>query len=160
MLVDPEFSEVPTALHNALFTIPATKALCATEMIATHPLTLSQAQVEVAIDRIITDLTEQIILDTADYASLLAKHQASAPAAALREIQESGTLMLLEHEKAVSQAVIDGATSEWLALSQPQQDAIPNIKKAGDEGIVALASRIVAIDAQIQEINHLRNLGF
>jgi hypothetical protein len=160
MTLNPEFELIPTALHNALLTLPATKADCAAEMISTEPLTLSQATVETAIDRIITDLFNQLILDAANYATLLARHQAAPAAAALRELQVSGKIMLLEHEKALSEALIAAATAEWLALPQPDKDAIPNIKAAGDEGIDALNGRIIWINDRLQQIDIQRNLGF
>jgi hypothetical protein len=159
-IIDPEFQKIPDALHNALLTVPGTKALCATEMINTHPLTLSQAQVEAAIDRVITDLSDQLILDTADYATLLARHQAAPAAAALRELRVSGQIMLLEHEKALSQTVVAEATVEWTALSQIQKDAIPNIKAAGDVGVDYLNGRVTTIDFRLAQLNKQRNLGF
>lgn len=160
MILDPEFQKVPDALHNALLTVPATKALCATEMIIAHPLTLSQGQVEAAIDRVIIDFADQLILGTANYATLLARHQAAPAAAALRELRVSGQLMLLEHEKALVESVIAAAATEWTALSQPQKDAIPNIKAAGDEGIDALNGRLFWLNDQIEQLNVRRNLGF
>jgi hypothetical protein len=159
-ILNPEFKLVPNALHDALLTIPATKAAAATEMISTAGLTLSQAQVETAIDRIVTDLADQLILGTADYATLLARHQTAPPAAALREIEVSGKLMLLEHEKSLAEAIIAAATAEFIALSQAQKDAIPNIKAAGDEGVDALSALVSQIDDQIQQLNFQRNLGF
>lgn len=160
MILNPEFTLIPNALHNALLTVPATKAACAIEMIATEPLTLPQGSVETAIDRITTDLFNQLILGTDDYATLLARHQAAPAAAALRELQVSGQVMLLEHEKSLSEAIIAAATSEWTALSQAQKDAIPNIKTAGDEGVDSLNGRIIWINDRLQQLNKQRNFGF
>jgi hypothetical protein len=160
MALNPEFSLIPEKLHDALIANSATKADAATHMTTTGGLTLSTVTVETAIDRIISDLSDQLILSTADYAALLARHQAAPPAAALRELQVSGELMLLEHEKAVAETVVAGAASEWVGLSQAQKDAIPNIKAAGDEGINTLNGRIFWIDDQIEQTNIKRNLGF
>jgi hypothetical protein len=158
--IHPEFTQIPDALHDALLTIPGTKALCATEMIGTHPLTLSQTQVETGIDRIITDLTDQLVLSIADYAALLAKHQVVPAPAALRELRVSGKMMLLEHEKALTETLISAAAAEWTGLSQAQKDAIPSIKAAGDEGIDTMNGRLYWLNDQITQLNLQRNLGF
>jgi hypothetical protein len=158
MTFNPEYKLIPVALHNALLTVPATKADCATEMIATEPLTLSQAAVERAIDLIIQDLFDEMILTTTDYAALLARHQLADPAVALRVIKATSLVILLEREREVNQQIIDDSTAEWVALSQPQKDAIPNIKAAGDEGILGLTARNAEIDAHLLSIENKRKV--
>lgn len=160
MTLNPEFSLIPEKLHEALLTSPATKADASSHMITTGGLTLSQTVIEIAIDRIISDLFDQLILSTADYATLLTKHQVSPAASALRELKTSGAIMLLKHERDVAQAVIDDATAEFIALSQAQKNAIPDIKAAADEGILFLTSLIFQLDDKITQFNIRRNFGF
>jgi len=158
MSLNPEYELIPDALHVALLTSPVDKTTCATQMINDTPLTLSQAAVERAIDLCIQDLFDELILETADYATLLARHQVADPAVALRVLRATGTVLLLEREREVAQGIIDNATAEWLGLSQAQKDAIPNIKAAGDEGIVSFTARIAEIDALLLAIENKRKV--
>ena len=78
MALNTLYASVGEKLHEALLTSPATKADAATYIITTGGLALPQAGVETAIDFIIADLAAELILDSATYAALLAKHQAAA----------------------------------------------------------------------------------
>lgn len=157
--LNPEYKLIPDALHTALLTSPATKADCASSMIAATPLTLSQTVVERAIDLFIEDLFAELILPTSDYAALLARHQTADPAAALTTIRTSGKIILLRREKEVAEAVIAGATAEWTGLSQAQKNAIPNIKTAADHGIDTLNGIIAQIVDRLQQLESQRDLG-
>lgn len=141
---NPEYTKFAGALHAALLTSPATKAACATHMITTGGLALSQGVVEAAIDISIADLFSILILPTQDYAALLARHQSADPAAALRVLETTGTIAAHEQSAAEWSAASAAATAEWTALTQPQKDAIPNIFAAGLEGIAAFDDAALA----------------
>lgn len=159
MALNPEFKLIPEKLHEALLTSPATKSDAATYMINTGGLTLSQAAIEAGINRIISDLFTQLVLNAEDYATLLARHQTADPTAALRVLKVSGKIMLLKHEKAEAEATIANATAEWISLTPAQRAAIPNVKDAADAGLEALNGRIYWIDNRLEYLDGQRNLG-
>lgn len=159
MALNKEYEKVADALHAALLTAPATKADCATYMIGTYGVALSQAAVERSIDLIVEDLFNELVLPTADYAALLARHQTADPTKALRVLNASAAVLMLEREKELNQAVIAGATAEWTALSPAQKAAIPNIKAAGDAGVDALNGRNVWIDDLLDRIEAQRQVS-
>jgi hypothetical protein len=156
VVLNPDYAFVGVRLHDALLASPATKAACATHIITTGGLSLSQAAAERAIDLIIQDMFDELILVTADYATLLARHQTADPVAALRVINASANKLLLLAEKEQTELIISTAASEWLGLSQAQRDAIPGLKAAGDAGVDAMNGRIYWIDDRLAQLAKLR----
>jgi hypothetical protein len=160
MPLNPEYEILPQTLHEALLTSPATQSDCASHMITTGGLTLSQAQIEGAIDLIISDLAAELILPVADYAALLSRHGAAPSAKALSVLQASGLVLRADVEISQITTVVDGATSEWQALSQPQKDALPSMFAAGQDGIVALNARKAVLQGLLTTYQSRRMLVF
>jgi hypothetical protein len=158
MALDAQYNLIGEKLHEALLALPATKADAALHIINTGGLSLPQAGVEKAIDAIIDDLADQLVLTSADYATLLARHQAADPVAALRELSSSARISVLRYDTEVSQARIDDATSQYLALSQAQKDAIDDIKSVADEGIIRIGDYIGVIAGTVADLEAQRDL--
>lgn len=160
MSLDPQFDEVPEKLHEALLALSPTKSDCALHMINTGGLSIPQAQLERAIDYIIADLFEQLVLSASDYGTLLARHQIANPTVALREIRISWNVVMLKYEKQQLQDKIDDAISTYTSLTTAQKNAIATIKAVADEGTTYLNQQITIINNKLAAIEQRRNLGF
>jgi uncharacterized small protein (DUF1192 family) len=161
----------PTKLHEALLTSPATAADAATHMRVTGGLTLTQAAIESGIARMIVDLGDQLVLNPADYPTLLSRHGAAAPATALEVLKASarrvlrnflgqqldGEIAALQAEVTALEAVKNGATTEWNSLNTAQKNAIPNIFALGStHGIPAINALIASKQAEIADLQARR----
>ena len=159
MSLSPDFDILPTRLHDALLTLPVDKATCASYMITIGGLSLSQNVVERAIDLIVEDLFNLIILDEQTYASLLAKHQGANAVGALRALRTSGAIIRLTKEAESLQALVDDSTAEYMGLSGAQRSAIANIKAVADEGIIRLQAQITEYTNATSQLDSRRNLS-
>lgn len=159
MALNTLYASVGEKLHEALLTSPATKADAATYIITTGGLALPQAGVETAIDFIIADLAAELILDSATYAALLAKHQAAAdPNKARAALITSNKIVFVRYMISAAQAIIDAGTAQYAALSQAQKDAIVDIKAVADEGVSALTSALAGYNIELQRLENRRAL--
>lgn len=159
MNINEQFYDFAPKLNEALLTSPATKSDCALHIINVGGLSLSQAAVERAIDLIIADLYDELILTTADYATLLARHQSANNDAVLRQLMISTMAVVLRYYIEVGQTLIADAIANYTSLTLAQRNAIDPIKKVTDEGVESLNRQITDLTNRLSELQARRSFG-